>query len=56
MTVLFTLPRQVMPYREWQRTAFALLPQAGRLSAVLEAAIMAEGWREREGATLAAAR
>jgi hypothetical protein len=56
MTVLFTLPHQGMSYRRWQRTAFALLPHAGRLSGVLEAAIMAEGWREREGAILAAAR
>jgi hypothetical protein len=56
MTVLFTLPYQPMPYRGWQRTAPGSLPHVGRLGEALKAAITAGGWREREGAIVAAAR
>lgn len=56
MIVLFTLAHQVMPYRRWQRKALGSLPHAGRLSGVLATASTAGGWREREGAIVAAAR
>ncbi|HUN37672.1 MAG TPA: hypothetical protein VMU95_37235 [Trebonia sp.] len=55
MSELFTLPTRPMPYRRWQRTALGSLPHAGHPSGVLGVAITAEGWREREGAIVAAA-
>ncbi|HTU76715.1 MAG TPA: hypothetical protein VMG38_24635 [Trebonia sp.] len=55
MTVLFTLPYRLMPYRRYQRTAPGSLPHVGRLGGVLKAAIAVEGGREREGAIVVAA-
>ncbi|HUN31565.1 MAG TPA: hypothetical protein VMU95_06040 [Trebonia sp.] len=55
MSELFTRAAQGMPYRRWQRTALGSLPHAGHPGGVLGTAITAEGWREREGAIVAAA-
>jgi hypothetical protein len=52
---MFRLSRGPMPYRRRQGTVAGSLPHADRPSGVLETAIRADGWREREGAIVAAA-
>ena len=46
----FALSRRWAPYAKWRGTAFRSLPVAARLGPLLDAAVAAAGWRERENA------
>ena len=50
----FALSRRWAPYAKWRGTAFRSLPIAARLGTLLDAAVAAAGWRERENALAAA--
>jgi hypothetical protein len=50
----FALSRRWAPYPKWRGTVFRSLPVAARLGPLLDAAIAAPGWRERENALAAA--
>jgi hypothetical protein len=46
----FALSRRWAPYAKWRGTAFRSLPVAVRLGPLLDAAVAARSWRERENA------
>jgi Domain of unknown function (DUF4037) len=50
LRLAFTLSRRWAPYPKWRGTAFRSLPVAARLGPLLDAAVAAPGWRERENA------
>lgn len=50
MTLAFLLSRQWEPYAKWRGTAFRALPVAGRLGTLLDDAVSAAGWQDREEA------
>lgn len=50
----FALSRRWAPYAKWRGTVFRSLPVAARLGPLLDAAVAAPGWRERENALAAA--
>jgi len=50
----FALSRRWAPYAKWRGTVFRSLPVAVRLGPLLDAAVAAAGWREREDALAAA--
>jgi Domain of unknown function (DUF4037) len=50
MALAFTLSRRWAPYAKWRGTVFRSLPAAGTLGPLLDQAVTAPGWREREGA------
>ena len=50
----FALSRRWAPYAKWRGTAFRSLPVAATLGPLLDPAVAAPGWRERENALAAA--
>ena len=48
MDLCFLMEREYAPYSKWYGTAFAELRCAGELAPVLNAALDAQGWQERE--------
>jgi uncharacterized protein DUF4037 len=50
----FALSRRWAPYGKWRGTVFRSLPVAATLGPLLDAAVAAPGWREREDALAAA--
>ena len=50
----FLLSRRWAPYPKWRGTVFRSLPVAARLGSLVDDAVAAPGWREREGALAAA--
>ena len=50
----FALSRRWAPYAKWRGTVFRSLPVAVRLGPLLDSAVTAAGWREREDALAAA--
>jgi hypothetical protein len=53
VSLAFALSRRWAPYAKWRGTVFRSLPVAARLGVLLEAAVVAPGWRERESALAA---
>lgn len=54
MSLAFLLERQYAPYAKWFGTAFARLACAPQLAPLLERALRATGWQERNEAVVAA--
>ena len=54
MRLAFALSRRWAPYAKWRGTVFRSLPVAARLAPLLDIAVAAPGWREREDALTAA--
>ncbi|GAA2743323.1 DUF4037 domain-containing protein [Terrabacter aerolatus] len=50
------LERRWPPYAKWLGTSFTRLPRAGAAAEALQAAVTADGWREREDGLVAALR
>jgi hypothetical protein len=50
----FLLDRQYAPYSKWLGSAFARLPRAAELSPILNEALLAQDWRERQDKLVAA--
>jgi hypothetical protein len=50
----FALSRRWAPYAKWRGTVFRSLPISASLASLLDAAVAASGWRERENALAAA--
>ena len=53
VALAFPLSRRWAPYAKWRGTAFRSLPVAARLAPLLDAAVAAAGWRDREDALAA---
>ena len=54
VSLAFTLSGRWAPYAKWRGTVFRSLPVAARLGSLVEDAVAAPGWRERESALAAA--
>lgn len=54
MRLAFLLSRRYAPYPKWLGTGFALLPIAGDLTPLLQAALRADDWRARQDALASA--
>jgi catechol 2,3-dioxygenase-like lactoylglutathione lyase family enzyme len=54
--IAFLIERRWAPYSKWLGTAFSRLPIAATVAPHLNAAVHADGWREREAALCAAQR
>ena len=54
VSLAFTLSRRWAPYAKWRGTVFRSLPVAARLGPLLDHAMAAPGWRDRENALTAA--
>jgi hypothetical protein len=50
LLLAFALSRRWAPYAKWRGTAFRSLPIAATLGPLLDAAVAAPGWRDRENA------
>ena len=54
VSLAFLFSRRWAPYPEWRGTVFRSLPVAARLGFLVDDAVAAPGWREREDALAAA--
>ncbi len=54
VSLAFLLSRRWAPYPKWRGTVFRSLPVAARLGSLVDDAVAAPGWLEREGALAAA--
>ena len=54
VSLAFLLSRRWAPYPKWRGTVFRSLPVAARLGSLVDDAVAAPGWREREDALAAA--